>query len=263
MLTFIIPVKSSKVSSSWDHFSKLFERSVKSVCNQTDQNFKVIVVCHEKPASDYEHPNLEFVYVDFPPPDLANNTDEVNNGLKEEDKSKKILFGIEHSKKFDSDYLMVVDADDCISNGIAKFVNNNLESKTPGWYFKRGYIFREGEKKIFLNKENFNTLCGTCIIIRPDMIQDIFQNKPHIEYLHKTVALSAGNTLVPYPGVGAVYSMANGENHFMNTSKIKKLNNKHRYFSIAFISSVLRKLRKYRPKLLSNSIISEFGLTKI
>ncbi|WP_394749411.1 glycosyltransferase family A protein [Spongiimicrobium salis] len=263
MLTFIIPVKSAKVSSSWDNFSKLFERSIKSVCNQTDKNFRVVVVCHEKPATNFEHPNLEYIHVDFSPPDLSNNTDEINNGLKEEDKSKKILFGIEYCKKYESDYLMVVDADDCISNTIVSFVNKNLTSKVPGWYFKQGYIFREGEKKIFLNKENFNTLCGTCIIIRPDLISDIFQNRPHIEYLHKTIELSNGNVLTPYPGIGAIYSMANGENHFMSTARIKNLNSKYRYFSFAFISSVFRKLRKYRPRLLSNAIISEFGLTKL
>ena len=89
------------------------------------------------------------------------------------------------------------------------------------------------------------------------------RDRPHIEYLHKTTLLSNGNELVPYPGIGAVYSMANGENHFMNTNRIKNLTKKHHYFSFAYINGIIRKLRKYRPKLLSNAIISEYGLTKL
>ena len=67
-MIFIIPVKSAVISPSWHKFSKIFERTVRSVCQQTDQDFKVVVVCNEKPITDYEHPNIHYVYVDFPPP---------------------------------------------------------------------------------------------------------------------------------------------------------------------------------------------------
>ena len=65
MITFLVPVKSSRVSKSWDLFSNLFERTLKSITNQTSDNFRVVVICHEKPITDFEHPNVEYIHVDF------------------------------------------------------------------------------------------------------------------------------------------------------------------------------------------------------
>ncbi len=70
MLVFIIPLKSAKVSSDWQRVSALFENCVKSACNQTSNKFYVIVVCHEKPITSFQHPNLCYVQVDFPPPSM-------------------------------------------------------------------------------------------------------------------------------------------------------------------------------------------------
>lgn len=68
MLTFVIPVKSERVSSDWTKFCQLFERTLISVCNQTDRNFKVIAVCHETPKIEFNHQNISFLNVDFDPP---------------------------------------------------------------------------------------------------------------------------------------------------------------------------------------------------
>src|SRR5690606_9193871 len=116
------------------------------------------------------HPNLEFIHVDFEPPLLNPDTKDKHDGLKEEDKARKILAGLDYIKKYDQDYVMVTDADDCISNKIVAYVDEHTSEDTSGWYFKKGYIYREGDKFISLNKENFNTLCGTCIIVKPNLI---------------------------------------------------------------------------------------------
>lgn len=259
MIVFIIPVKSQRVSGSWEQFSKLFERTLKSVSNQTDGNFKIIVVCHEKPATQFTHANLEYIHVDFDPPHLATAEKSKHDGLKEEDKSKKIKAGIAHSERYHPDYLMVVDADDCISNKIAAFVERNKHKGAPGWYSKKGYIYREGDRFISLNKENFNTLCGTCIIIKPEHIPHIFKQVPHLLFVHKTTDFGNGLALEPLPFPASIYSMANGENHFMNNDMIKNLNSGS-IFSLRTIKGIFRKLRKYRPKPLSTSLKSEFGM---
>lgn len=258
MLTFIIPVKSKKISNSWGYFSKLFERSIKSVCNQTSNNFRVVVVCHEKPDTNFEHPNLEFIYVDFPPPVLSPETIEKHGGLKEEDKSKKILAGLEYIKKYEQDYVMVVDADDCICNKIAAYVDTYKSDDIPGWYFKKGYLYREGSKVIFLNKENFNDICGTCVIVKPNLINHIFKQMPHLQFFHQTIKLTDNKALKPFPIPGSIYSMANGENHHMSITKIKSLNFKNP-FSLTMIKNIIRKLKKYRGKTINASIKSEFG----
>jgi len=259
MFAFIIPVKSKRISGSWDRFSRLFERTIKSVSNQTSQNFKIIVVCHEKPNTTYDHPNLEYVHVAFDPPKLDPNTPERHDGQKEEDKSNKILVGVEHSKQYDPDYLMVVDADDCISNKIVAFVESNKDRNVDGWYFNKGYIYREGDRFISLNRENFNTLCGTCIIIRPGLINQVLQQVPHLLYVHKTVTFKNGAILEKYPYPGAIYSLANGENHFMSAQKAKSLAT-GKSWDISVLKGMYRKLKKYRLKQLSGTIKKEFGI---
>lgn len=262
MLTFIIPVKSNKVSNSWEYFSKLFERTLKSVCNQTSNNFRVIVVCHEKPNTAFEHPNLEFIYVDFEPPLLKPENQDKHYGLKGEDKCKKILAGLEYIKKYEQDYVMVVDADDCISNKLAAYVDAHKSKDIPGWYFKKGYIYREGDRFIYLNKKNFNTLCGTCIIVKPSLLHHTFKRKPFLVYVHRTINLTENKSLRPLPIPGSIYSMGNGENLYMSKSKIKNLNS-GKLFSLSMIKSIIRKLKKYRIKTLNNSIKSEFGIYNI
>ena len=80
MVVFVVPIKSSQISTNWKVFSLLVERTMKSICQQTSPNFKVIAVCHELPEFDFEHPALEFVQVDFSPP-----TDEAIRAVHSDD----------------------------------------------------------------------------------------------------------------------------------------------------------------------------------
>ena len=263
MITFIIPVKSKRVSGSWKHFSKLFERTIKSISNQTSENFRVVVVCHEKPEISFEHPKVEYIHVDFESPVLKPEFAEKHDGMKEEDKSNKIIAGLNYIKKYEQDYIMVADADDCVSNRIAEYVDKNKSHDLPGWYFKKGYIYREGDKFISLNKEGFNLLCGTCIIVKPELIQYIFKNKPHLLYVHQTIQLRANKALSPLPLPGAIYSMNNGENHFMSGAMMKDLATGKKLFSLSTIKGIVRKLKKYRIKRLNSKIKNEFGIYEV
>ena len=100
MLVFIIPVKSPLISSDWSLCSRLFERCVKSVCNQTSVNFRVVVVCNEKPQTTFGSPHVEYLTVDFPPPISEKVSPLIGlESPKEADKANKILVGIAHAKQ--------------------------------------------------------------------------------------------------------------------------------------------------------------------
>ncbi len=118
MLTFVVPVKSKRVTSDWLRFCKLFERTLISICNQTDTNFKVIAVCHEIPEIDFTHKNLHFIQADFEPPlPRATESKESLNKHREIDKGDKIKLGVAYAQvNFNTDYVMTVDSDDFISN---------------------------------------------------------------------------------------------------------------------------------------------------
>lgn len=271
MLVFVVPIKSAQISTNWEVFSVLVERTMKSISQQTSQNFKIVAVCHEIPVMKFQHPNLEYVQVDFLPPtdeniaaaDSADNPDPLNyrNGAKEADKAKKIMKGVEYGKKYNPSYYMVVDADDCINKNIVKFVEEN-PNENAGWYFKKGYIYNEGSNLIFLNRNTFNVLCGTCIIVKADQMDNLLEKEPKELFNHDLVNLPNGNKLLPLPFPGAIYSLGNTENYCSTPEAVKKMNS-YSIFKKGFFENIVRKATKYRIKLVNENFRSKFGLTKL
>lgn len=106
MLVFTIPLKSAQVSKYWKHVSNLFERCIRSVCNQTLTNFRVLVVCYEEPQTEFTNPCITYVDVEFPVLGL-------NLRSKRVDKHCMTLVGLKYAQRFEQSHTMHVDADDC------------------------------------------------------------------------------------------------------------------------------------------------------
>jgi hypothetical protein len=264
MICFLVPVKSEKLSSDWDKFSELVNRSLKSINGQKDQDFQIVVACHELPTKKFEHPRVHYIQVDFDIPKLTNEDWEKDRQLKEGDKARKIQSAYDYAvDKFDVDYFMVVDSDDCIDNGISKYVNSRIKDNTPGWYVDKGYFYTEGSKFAFMIRSNFNVRCGTCIIIKKELFQQVLQQEPYLYYFHEKIELENNLTLIPYPKPAALYSMANGENHYMSQSKMMNLVNQTKLFTIGHIKSVYSKLTRYRPRYIGNRFKKSFNFYKI
>lgn len=264
MIGFLVPVKSKQLSSDWEFFSELVSRSLNSINGQKDRNFQIVVACHELPNNPVQNEQVHYVQVDFDPPNLTRTDREKDRQLKEGDKARKILSAYEYAtKNFDIDYFMVVDSDDCIHNGISSYVNGRIDNQIPGWYFQKGYYYREGKKLAFLNKHTFNNLCGSCIIIRADLFKNLIVEEPFLYYYHEQTQLSNGISLKPFPMAGAIYSMANGENHHMSTQVMHELVNRPKYFSRNYINSLIGKLMKYRPRYIGKRFKSTYNFYTI
>jgi len=270
MVVFVVPIKSEQVSSNWNVFSLLVERTMKSICQQTSQNFKVVAVCHEIPPIDFKHESLEFVSVDFDPPSNERINDPnafdpknpYRNVAKEEDKAKKIMAGIAHGRKYDPDYFMVVDADDCINKNLVKFVDEHNQPGNEGWYFRQGFIYNEGSNLIFLNKNTFNALCGTCIIVGAEYVDKLIQHEPFTVFNHDFIDFGNNKKLKPLPFPGAIYSIGNTENYCSTPEAVKKMNS-YKFFNFEFYANIVRKLKKYRLRLVTSSLRNSFGLYKL
>ncbi|NND16917.1 MAG: glycosyltransferase family 2 protein [Eudoraea sp.] len=268
MLVFIVPIKSAQVSTSWEVFSLLVARTMQSICQQTSDNFKVVAVCHEIPEIGFEHTALEFIQVDFDPPtdeairsQVSDDPKNYRNAAKEADKAKKIIRGIEYAKKYHPSHFMVVDADDCISRELVSFVDDNSKD-SPGWYFKKGLIYNEGSNLIFLNKNTFNVLCGTCIIINATYVNELLSLKPRPLFHHEITELSNGEKLAPLPFPGAVYSIGNTENYCSTPDAVRKMNS-YGVFKKDFYDNIVRKLSKYRVKIVNRKLRETYGLNKL
>lgn len=69
MIYFGIPLRSRGASKNWENVCRLFNRTLASVYNQTDPNFKIIVACHEIPALTREYDDrVEFLRSGTPIP---------------------------------------------------------------------------------------------------------------------------------------------------------------------------------------------------
>jgi hypothetical protein len=263
MLVFIVPVKSKKTAKSWTELSKLFDRTLRSVCNQTSQDFKVIVVCNEKPITTFEHPNVEYLLVDFPSPGA-------DYGAKIDDRSKRVVAGIFAAKHLQPSHIMSVDADDCISKHIAEFVNQNQEKN--GWFVDQGYEYDEGSANIFLKKEGFYRICGTCNIVNYQLLKLPTQMLPYDQLtgydrfisghsLAKGDLAEQGTPLEPLPFPGSVYVRDQiGESVTIQESFIAKWRRNPK--------EILRGLKKlltapFSQKKLTKEIQEEFGLYSI
>jgi hypothetical protein len=246
MLVFVIPLKSQQVSKSWERVCKLFERTLRSVCNQTSPNFRVIVVCNEKPQIEFSHPNLTYLEVDFSTP---KETNPVARG--DTDKGRKLLKGLIYAEKFSPSHTMTVDADDCVSKYLAQLCDKYPQEN--GWYVSRGYKYQEDSSFIYIKRNNFYRMCGTSNILRYDLNflpQEPEYNRGYGYYKYYILHARVRDVLAekkmpinPLPFAGAVYIFGYGDNVYGNAKN----------FSFSF----------FNRKQLTESIRDEFCLYSI
>jgi hypothetical protein len=216
MLAFIVPLRSACVSTSWERVCALLERTLRSICNQTSSDFKVIVVCHEQPNIRFSSSFITYIHVDFSPPHLIGNQ-MADLSAKDQDKNKKILIGLTHAHESNCSYVMVVDSDDCISKKIAGFVSKNTNKN--GWFIESGYEYQEGSNFVKIRKKNLHEKTGTSNIIKiaclkPEMEKALEDIKDDFLFHNTIVSLmkKRNTPLAPLPFPGTVYVTDTGEN---------------------------------------------------
>ena len=260
MITFIIPLKSSRVSGSWPLVCKLFERTLRSVCNQTSDNYNVVVVCHEKPEINFKSSKVTYLQVKLPLPGAE-------YASKEKDKMLKMQAGLIHAKDIGASYVMFVDADDCISNKIAEFVDKNPNQN--GWYIGKGFDYQENIGRLKSRSKNLHLRTNSSHIINIGLLEAEIQLKPEevkrgdcvLYHIDTASILEKRNTplsLLPFKGV--IYITDNGENMWWSQDKMKaqKIN------PIAFVQALMKKTyQKAITQPVKNSVREEFYLRDI
>ena len=263
MLVFIIPVKRKQAATSWSELCKLFERSLRSICNQTSSDFKVLVVCNERPEIEFEHPQVQYLEVDFPVP-------APNYNAKVDDRAKRVVAGLLAAKDLQPSHVMSVDADDCISSQIAEFVNQHPLDN--GWYVNSGYEYEEGSNKINVRRKDFHKICGTCNIINYRLFNLPEKMLPYDELtgydrflgghpLAKGDLAERGTPIapLPFPAVVFVRDRA-GESVSMQESLFAKLQRNPKEVLRGFKKAVLA---PFNEQPITSEIQKEFNLYPI
>ncbi len=208
MLAFVVPLKSARVAASWERVTQLVERTIRSACAQTVPELRVIVACHEIPAIAVDDPRIEFLPVDIPPPPAGCDRD-----AKNRDKWQKTLRALRRARALGASHVMVLDADDCVSNRLAAHVAR--EPTANGWCIRRGYFHREGMTTVHVERWRFHKWCNSSHIVRSDLVDVPPGPDENWRLLHTTLAerlRAQGTLLATLPFPGAVYNVSHGDN---------------------------------------------------
>lgn len=69
MIYFLIPLRSKAASKNWEEVSRVFNRTLASVYNQTDPDFRIFVACHDIPSLEKTYDaRVEFIQAETPVP---------------------------------------------------------------------------------------------------------------------------------------------------------------------------------------------------
>ena len=259
MLTFVIPVKSKSVASNWTKFCRLFESTLRSICNQTDSDFRVVVVCHEIPEINFTHPHVHYIHPDFDPPIKKGVSKKALLFKQRIDKGDKIKLGVSYATEhFNTDFVMPVDSDDLISNKIAAYVNQTKE-EPHGWYVRRGYL-NFNWKNALVTTKKFSYLCGSSLIVKPDLIKYFFdEGKIDLYFNHQLTTLNSSIELTEFPFSAGIYNIGNGENIWMSFTKVKTLNNHGNWISPKNLKRLYTKIKNYRFRIITRGLRKEFN----
>lgn len=186
MINFVICVKHPDNCYSYKTTWQLLRNTLYSVCNQTDKNFKVLIVTN-KILDNFENDknifNVEFIEVNFPPTKKARkNQDHVVTGMEaircdRGTKYVRALYHLSLNKSKEKEYVMFVDADDFISCNLAKYINENQNYDLMGIY-KSYFLFDSKNVSLI---DTFSLICGTSNIMNLEYLLD----ELHFEGLNK------------------------------------------------------------------------------
>lgn len=267
MLGFVIPIKPKHHSKNWNLDNTLLERTVRSVFNQKDKNFKVILVYNDLPEIKFTSKDL--YYQHYPFGDFTISQIEDWDGRKKwyapvyaermMDKGRKIMLGCKLAKELGCTYLMAVDSDDLVSNKLAGFVFENQLKRTAGWRFVNGYMYEEGSRIIIKNHQIWG-INGSTHIIREDLVvvPDLQTNFKLFDYsLFEGHAYTLQRIkdfhrekLDFLPFYGVIYTI-----HKNNYSNVKEI------ITSIMLKHMIKKI--VYGKLVTNNIRREFGLYNI
>jgi len=250
MLVFVIPLRGKAVSKDWGRVSAQCLRTLRSAAGQLTGEYKVILSGSDQPDIDELPENCHYVEDQYKSPTSA--------AEQMQDKYRKLHRGFIEARHFSPTHIMVLDSDDCVSNRLAQFVENNKTNspqQSPGWLIRHGYIHDEGSTWVLQHSNDFHQFCGSSAILAvedhdlPSSMDDKREDFFLLNNGHHTLEnyfKEQGRALGEVPFRGSIYNTSTGESYtgfsLQGTQSRKKK---------------LQRLLNYRP--LSQSIRKEFG----
>jgi hypothetical protein len=284
-LTFIIPVISKEITDRWDLVYANLKKTLASVENQTNSNWRVLIVSQTKPDVEYIEDKIIYVPAGFKPArkcptniKLSARETALCRRVNDLDRLRKIRVAAATLHKYRTDFVMVLEADDFVSNRLCEFVAANKEAN--GWSIEQGYIWN-GKSNYMHRTNRLTAVCGSSLIVKvfyellpnempidvdPTTLNLFSSGWPFLDYVHNEMRenlAQAGQPIQTLPFRGAIYHKGHGLNLSFQYSDedrhvppIVRIRRWSRDFVLFFLYRRRRKNRVY----LTKSIKSEFSI---
>ncbi|MEN8803110.1 MAG: hypothetical protein ABF297_14155 [Thiogranum sp.] len=281
-LTFIIPVISKEITDRWDLVYANLKKTLASVENQTNPNWRVLIVSQTKPDVEYIEDKIIYVPADFKPArkcptelKLSVNETAICRRVNDLDRMRKNRVAAATLHKYWTDFVMILEADDFVSNRLCEFVAANKEAN--GWSIEHGYTWN-GKCNYMHRTNRLTAISGSSSIVKvfyellpkempidvdPTTLNLVSSGCPILDNVHTYMRESmeqAGLPLQTLPFRGAVYHRGHGfnlsERHSIEDRDLPPLVRIHRWSRNFFSYPRRRKNRVY----LTDSVKSEFAI---
>lgn len=272
MIIFAIPFRAKETTKDWKGCVKRLNNTIKSIFNQTDDDFKVIVACNDIPKLEKKYDNrLEFIRTEIAIPHswVEMARDKFYKLTVIAVRIREIL--LKQDNPNNGIYVMPVDADDLLNCNIAKYVKDNPNEH--GFVSKDGYIYCKGKNYLRIYKD-LHTFCGSCNIIKM-YLEDLPEVYPNPKFCHDQTVASKLNSKYPirfdhniivnrYKEIGKSFSILPFRSTIYlrdtgdNISQLNEKKIKDRFHPIVF----LRSINIFTMKPITKKIKKEFGIDK-
>ena len=156
MLLTIIPFIAKGVANDWQEAIACLNRTLRSILGNPERDLRAMVICQDRPPLKV-HDERYLLDTRHPKPEKQDVM------AKYRDLGAKIVEAFEAARDLSPEYVMLVDADDLISNTLASYVFQR--PSFDAFCLKRGYKWREGSSHFTL-LHYFNQVCGTAFVWR-------------------------------------------------------------------------------------------------
>ncbi|TCZ80963.1 hypothetical protein E0485_01375 [Paenibacillus albiflavus] len=155
-VAFAISLKSKIVSRNWNNVQSNLAKTLRSILNNTDSHFRVIVAGHEKPdIKEIRHKRVTWLPVNFPPPSNQ-------KGFSRDKMRKRKVIG-EYLRKIGfSGYFMPFDSDDWAHHRLVQYVRSQPTRKN--FVIDTGMMINLVKKEVWLRKKRFYIGCGSSAV---------------------------------------------------------------------------------------------------
>lgn len=243
MISFVIPLRAARTCDDWQYTSSLLHRTLNSISRQTHGSFDVIVVCEDLPDPLPRDSRVTMLSV----PSCGTPSDWPAG---EVDKARRLRAGFQEALHRGATLVVPTDADDCVSRHLVAHATTHPE--VDGWRFERGYVWPEGSRMAYLKRRAFHELCGTSMMVRPEIALRLLTTEPlwggdprpaGSEWFDHTCPHLPGVTWREFPRPAALYSIYNGANIRMTQQTASELRG-----SRGRLRFVAERVTAYRPE---------------